>query len=207
MEKYVYIKINRDGFAGPDLTVDVVAYRTGTAWTDYENGAWLLLTPAQVAFRDVYPLALKREVFEIKLAPPPVRTIEQAKAEKVMAIDMYDSEAVNRFYLKPDAETVIPCRFDAQQRAMYQTSINSRGTLTGKGIANNAAIRLPVVGQMVVLPLDNVDSMLAVLQNCADEAYNVTYLYKAAVLQLTGIAAVDACDRTPGYPEKPAFTL
>jgi hypothetical protein len=206
MKRYVYIRFDT-GFVEPDSALDATANRTGETWADYENGAWLLLTPEQVAFRDAHPSASKREVFEMRLKEPPVRTIERAKAEKIMAIDVYDSEAVNRFYLKPDAETVIPCWFDAQQRATYQTSINSRRKLIEEGIVNDAAIRLPVAGQVVTLPLDDADIMLAVLQNYADEAYNVTYLHKAAVSQLTDIAAVDAYDHTAGYPEKPTFAL
>jgi hypothetical protein len=49
--------------------------------------------------------------------------------------------------------------------------------------------------------------MLVRLQKYADDAFNVTYMHKAAVEALSGMEDVDAYDHTGGYPEKPTFNL
>lgn len=139
-------------------------------------------------------------------APAPERTLEDAKREKCQAIDVYDGTTVNQFFIQM-GETTVPCWFDAQQRATYQTSIIARRRLIAAGLEADATIQLPVAGQIVTLPLDGAEIMLARLQKYADDAFNVTYLHRSAVERLTEIAAVDAYEYTSGYPEQLTFTL
>jgi hypothetical protein len=213
MERYVYIqKDTREIDVELDEKIDENTSPVGTTWEDYVDGAWLLLSAEQVAFRDAHPDASVQEVFNMRLnpvpqpPPPPQRTLTDAIREKIVAIDAYDANTVNQFYIHT-GEVEIPWWFDAQQRATYQTSINSRRKLIEKGVVNDTTIRMPFAGQLFTLLLDDADVMLAMLQNYADETYNVTYLHKAAVEASTQIDEVDAYDFTTGYPEKLTFNL
>jgi hypothetical protein len=197
MKKYVYIKIDRDGFTEPDSPLDATANRIGETRTDYENGLWVLLTPAQVAFRDAHPSASKREVFEMTLTAPPVRTLEQAKAEKIMTIDVYDtSDAVNSFEFN-GTHTWVP----VTERSYLRDAI---AALEAKGIPE---IEVPLLGQFFPLPVATVKSLLADIEIYAYNASVRTAKHKAGVNGLSTVEEVDAYDYTAGYPEKVTIAL
>jgi uncharacterized protein (UPF0248 family) len=206
MKQYIYIKIEVSGFHEPKEEMDAEVWRIGTTWADYEAGMWIRLTDEQAAFHEAHPEASHREVIDMRLAEPPERTLEQAKAEKLAAIEAYDVSEVNRFFLKTGGMT-IPAWFDAQQRATFQTSINSRRKLIASGMIASDVIMLPVAGRIMPLPIDTADIMLAQLQDYADEAYGVTYIHRVKAEALTDIAAVDAYDHAAGYPERLTFEI
>jgi hypothetical protein len=167
------------------------------------------LTAAQVAFHEAHPGATAKEVFEKKLAPPPeppARTLAQAIAEKMSAIETYDGDVVNRFVIR-FGEVEIPCWFDREQRSTYKNSIASRRGLLARGITDDSNLKLFIAQQLVSVPVDEADVMLDLLQDYADNAFIATETHKVAVAQLADIAAVDAYDHTAGYPEKLTFNL
>ena len=130
MEKYIQKGIF--GVFEPSENQDPASLETGTTWQDYQAGKWIRLSQAQAAFHEEHPEAAAKEIIEMQLAPPPVRTPEQAKAEKLSAIDRYDSEEVNRFYVSLGGQQ-IGLWFDAPQRSTYQTSITARRKLIAAG--------------------------------------------------------------------------
>jgi hypothetical protein len=202
----VYINKGAPGYHEMNPDSDPGIPGAGTAWEDYEAGMWVKLAPAQVAFRDAHPSASKREVFEMKPAPPPERTLADAIREKLMEIDRYDNDVVNQFTIM-FGDTAVPCWFDAQQRSTYQTSINARRKLIVTGLTADDNIRLPVAGQIVSIQIDAAEIMLAQLQCYADTAFIVTEMHRVAVSQLTDIDGADGYDHTAGYPVRLTFNL
>ena len=212
MNKYIYIqKDTKSIYVEFDSLLDE-SYGTGDTWESYAEGAWVLLTAGQLAFRGAHPHASVQEVFNMELIPAPdplpepERALREAIKAKIFAIDVYDNTEVNRFVFKMGEEE-IPVWFDAPQRATYQTSIGARRKLIAAGLETEAAIRLPIAGRVAVLPLDSAELMLARLQKYADDAYNVTYMHRVTVEQLTEIEEVDAYDYTAGYPERLTFEI
>jgi hypothetical protein len=209
---FVYIqKDTKSIYVEFEVSLDEELYDTGATWEDYIRGAWVQLSEAQLAFRASHPEASVPEVFAMQIhavAEPeaPERTLADARWEKLQAIEEYDGTEVNQFFIQM-GEVKIPCWFDATQRATYQTSITARRKLIEAGLETDAVIQLPVAGHIAVLPLDGAELMLARLQKYADDAFNVTYMHRAAVEALTEIADVDGYDYTAGYPERLTFTL
>jgi hypothetical protein len=191
MKKYTYIRVDSPGCVELDSALDK-NHKVGQLWADYNLGAWLLLTDAQVAFRDAHPNASKKEVFDMQLTPLPVRTLKQAIWEKIAEIDRYDnSDAVNSFLFAGQS-----CWINAQERATYNASIQAAELL------GESEIEIPIAGQFIVMSVVNAKGFLALIQRYADKAAIVTGKHKYAVSQLTSIEEVDAYDYTVNYPEK-----
>lgn len=98
-EKYIYIKRGH-GFVefGTPMSQELNGNVIGTTWADYVSGKWVQLSAEQIAFKDEYPTASIKEVFDMEITPAPVRTLEEAKEEKLANIEIYDqSAAVNEF--------------------------------------------------------------------------------------------------------------
>ena len=200
MKNNVYIKKGIPGIVEQTSALGE-DYATGHTYEDYMNGAWVELSQAQIAFRNAHPGATPKEIIEMRLTPPPERTLAQAQAEKLSEIDAYDSGEVNRFYIRMGGHE-IGLWFDAPQRATFQTSIGSRRRLIAAGAPIEATIQLPVAGQVVSLSLDRAELMLAELQLYADNAYIITETHRTRVSALETVAQVDAYDHTAGYPER-----
>jgi hypothetical protein len=62
----------------------------GKSYKDYVKGKWVLLSEAQVKFHQDNPSAKVHEVWEMKLDPTPIRTLEDAKFEMLDQIEIYD---------------------------------------------------------------------------------------------------------------------
>jgi hypothetical protein len=196
MKKYVYIKIGVDGFIELDSPLGS-GNAVGATRADYEAGAWVLLSDAQVAFHEAHPDASKREVLEMKLASPPGRSLERAKAEKLNAIDMYDSsEAVNGFSFNGTG-TWIP----VTERSYL------KGAIEASKVKGVPTIEVPLLGQFFTLPVATVESLLAGIELYAYSASIQTAKHKAAVSGLSTIEEVDGYDFTTGYPEKVTVML
>lgn len=125
----------------------------------------------------------------------PEKTLEQAKAEKINEITVYDaSEAVNSFAL---GGTTMWLSFD--ERARIRQSIDA--------YRNEGKTEMTkwFSGKAFSYSLDTWQGMLDKLSVYASEALNVTEQHKAEVEALTSIEAVDGYDVTKGYPDKLAF--
>lgn len=167
----------------------------GETFQDFLDGKWVLLSDEQVAFHNEHPNASVSQVLSMELPVEPVRTIEQAKAEKKAQIDNFDSSnAVNSFSINGNDMWL-----SVEERQQIATQIN----------ANEAAGRENMTrwfnGISFTFPLNTWKQMLTALEIYAGDALNVTESHKASVDALDSIEAVDSYDYTVGYPTKLVF--
>lgn len=167
----------------------------GENWQDYLDNKWVLLTEEQVVFHEEHPLASVLEVWNMEITLPHMRTLEDAKRQKIMEIDYYDSsDAVNEFsydgvsmWLDKATRDGLYLRFLSEQ-AMGKTTT----TLWFDTISFS-------------IPMEQAFQMLYAIEVYASGCYDRTAAHKAAVAELDTVAAVDGYDYTTGYPEKLAF--
>ena len=197
MEQYLYIKKSIAkhfiDFAEP---LSAEEYNNlGETWEDYVDNKWVLLNGEQKAFYEANPDATVKEVWDMELIPPHVRTLEQAKREKTWQIEEYDhSEAVNSFTI---ANQTMWLTVSERQQLATQISSNEvigRDTMTRW-----------FNGHEFTYPIASWKQMLVALEVYAGDALNVTESHKAAVNALETIEAVDNFDITVGYPDKLSF--
>ena len=72
--------------------------KIGTTYEDFINNKWIRLSDEQVAFHKEHPKANIDQVLSMTLPEPHVKTLEEAKMEKIHQIENYDkSDSVNSF--------------------------------------------------------------------------------------------------------------
>lgn len=197
MEKYLYIKKDIAGhfvdFADP---LSAEEYNNlGETWEDYVDNKWVLLNDEQKAFYEANSNASVKEVWDMELTPPHVRTLGEAKREKIREIENYDSsEAVNSFTISN--QTMWLTVSERQQLATQISSNEAIGRETMTRWFN---------GHEFTYPITSWKQMLVALEVYAGDALNVTESHKAAVNALNDIESVDNFDITTGYPEKLSF--
>lgn len=197
MKKYVYIKQSiAKHFVSFEQPLSPEEYNNlGETWQDYLNNKWVLLSDAQVAFHEANPNASVKEVWDMQLTPPHVRTLEEAKQEKIDEISEYDnSDNVNIFYIGGN-----PMWLTREERTQIDGSINAY-----EGIGATEMTKY-FGGVPFTFSLVQWKQMLNALIVYASEALNVTESHKAAVNVLNSIEAVDSYDYTTGYPSKLNF--
>lgn len=122
---------------------------------------------------------------------PHVRTLEEAKAERLNALAVYDSsEAVNGFTLSGTTMWIAP-----DERANYILTLQGAQRL-GVETVTFLGHEIPVTLALQMLDAVNLYAMQCVA---------VTEAHRAAINALTTIAEVDNYDFTGGYPEKLQF--
>lgn len=121
-----------------------------------------------------------------------IRTIEEAKADKVAEIDAYDtSSAVNSF------------TFNGQELWVDKaTRVGLMNAIECYSILDKEEITFGIGNMSITLPLAQAKGLLASLEAYALECYNITLAHKNAVMALDSIAEIDAYDVTVGYPAK-----
>ena len=197
MEQYLYIKKSIAkhfvDFAEP---LSAEEYNNlGETWEDYLDNKWVLLSDEQKAFYEANPNASVKEVWDMELTPPHVRTLDEAKSEKIMQIEEYDSsEAVNSFTIGNQTMWLT-----VSERQQLATQISS-----SEAIGRETMTRW-FGGQEFTFPIATWKQMLVALEVYAGDALNVTEAHKAAVNALNYIEEVDNFDITAGYPEKLSF--
>lgn len=132
----------------------------------------------------------------VKYIPQPyVPTLEDAKAQKVDEILMYDSSnAVNEFSIGG-----VPMWLDKATRAGLLLRFEAEGKVgrTETTLWNN--------GQSYTLPLEQAQQILIALELYASACYDNTQRHIAEVQKMDSKEAVEAYDYTTGYPAKLAF--
>ena len=173
------------------------SYLTGKTIEDYNLGAYLPLDNDQIAFRAENPEATQMEVYYMQLSPEPVRTVEQARQDKLMQIEIYDrSEAVNTFYVNGIPDWLTP-----DVRSNYRNSIDSAELL------QETHITFTVAQIASTLTLHDAKVILAKIQRYADNCTIVTKTHMAAVRSLSSIDEIDNYDYKVNYPKKEEFSL
>lgn len=200
MGKYVYIKKGVGGgyvsFDTP-LSQELNGNDIGITFNDYLKGKWVLLSQEQVAFHDANPTASVQQVFDMTLPDEGVRTLEDAKSERISKIEAYDrSVAVNMFtvngitmWLDKATRAGLLLRITAEQAMGETVTTLWFGTIKFE------------------IPIEQAFDMLYAIEIYASGCYDKTAAHKAAVETLDSIEAVDAYDYTAGYPMKLTFTL
>ena len=197
MEQYLYIKKSIAkhfvDFAEP---LSAEEYNNlGETWEDYLDNKWVLLSDEQKAFYEANPNASVKEVWDMELTPPHVRTLDEAKSEKIMQIEEYDSsEAVNSFTIGNQTMWLT-----VSERQQIATQISSN-----EAIGRDTMTRW-YGGEDFTFSLDVWKQMLVALEIYAGDSKNVTEAHKAAVNALETIEEVDNFDITVGYPDKLSF--
>lgn len=171
----------------------------GTTYEDFLKGDWVELSEEQVKFHVENPDATIRQVMEMKLPEPPVRTLADAVGEALSRIDAYDtSDAVDGFEI-----VGVPGKywFGREERNTYKSSVDAAKLL------GEQSISFYVGDYPLSVSVEKAEYLLAMLQNYADKCYMVTMGHKLAVQALEEIEAVDRYDYTVGYPQSPKFDL
>ena len=199
---YTYVKRNVPNYyveleekLTPDLYSDL-----GETYDDYLMGKWVLLSDEQVKFHEENPDASVKEVFNMAIDEPyvHVRTLEEAKNDMQLKIDMYDtSDAVNSFTIN----NMIPAWFTVQERLNYKQSVEAAKLM------NVDKLSFYVGDVMLEVETVKAEQLLAALQLYADACFLVTKQHKIAVEKLEEIEEVDNYDYTVGYPSRLNFDL
>ena len=167
------------------------------------DNKWVPLSNEQIAFHKANPNATVKEVWDMQITPVPVpvRTLEQAKQEKMEQITEYDnSDDVNSFDIVM-GDDILSEWIHPEQRAKYKNSLDSAELLGLEEVH-------PVFnGIQLTLATSMAKMALAQIQIYADRCFIVTETHKANVEALETIEAVDAYDNTTGYPERLTFTI
>ena len=192
-KKYFYIKKN-NGQHIVDFDEPMVTDNLGETWEDYEANKWVLLSDEQVSFYQEHLDASPKEVWDMQIIVP-VKTLEQAKQEKIWEIISYDSSnAVNEFTIG--------------QQKMWLT-VDERQQLATQISANEAVGRETMTKWFneteYTFTIAQWKQMLVAVEVYAGDALNVTESHKAAVNALESIEAVESYDYTTNYPPKLVF--
>lgn len=185
-----------------EIDVEYWEGKIGSTYEDFLDGKWVLLSDEQVDFHKQHPEASISQVLSMTLPEPYVRTLEDAKIEKIYQIEEYDrSDSVNSFTVILGEDNTIEHWLTPDQRANYKNSVDA-AKLVGLDELH------PVFNSIqLTLPTQTAEMALAQIQLYADRCYIVTETHKAEVNALDSIEAVDAYDVTVGYPEKLTFTI
>lgn len=172
--------------------LDPALFAIGESADDFYSAKWIPLSEEQEAWMGEHTHSTIREILTMEAAPEPPRTVGQAMAEKLAAIDRYDtSAAVNGFIL-------------AGQRIWLDKA-------TRVGLANSIAIEeaagrtqttLWFGGVCYRLDIAMARRMLAAVELYALDCYNVTATHRYNVQQLATVEAIDGYDHTAGYPNQ-----
>ena len=135
--------------------------------------------------------------WEEYVEPAPVKTVEQARQEKIDAIIQYDdSDNVNDFIVNGEHAWIA--------KADRVGLMNSTTILKANGAAN-ASLWLNTTEY--VIPCDTLISMLQSLELYALNCYYVTEQHISEVSALNSVEDIEAYDITEDYPQKLTFTI
>lgn len=200
----IYVKRSIHGYYvsfPEEIDTNLWENELGKTYYDFLDNKWVLLSEGQVKFHEEHPEASIKEVFDMELFPTPkehVRDINDAKHEKLRDIDTYDnSESVNSFTINDEITTW----FSKTERSNYKNSIESAKLLDVKELS------LFINGNLMTIPTEVAERLLAAIQLYADACYIVTQQHKNVVEAMTEIEDVDNYDYTVGYPERLNFTI
>ena len=203
MKTYIRKSIKGYYIQFPDeIDAEYWAGKIGSTYEDFQNDKWLLLSDEQIAFHEENPYASIQQVITMILPESYVRTLEDAKQEKISEIDIYDqSNSVNSFDVVQNGEVVASSWLTPAERSNYRSSIDAAELV---GLTELSLY----IGEMpITLPTATAKLMLAQIQLYADQCYIVTKQHKATVEVMESIEAVDVYDVTVGYPQKLVFNL
>ena len=179
------------------------AGKIGTTYEDFRNDKWIQLSNEQVAFHVEHPHASISQVLSMTIPEPPVhvRTLEEAKQEKIQQIEQYNnSDSVNGFDVVINNETLSDW-LTPTERSNYKNSIEAAEMI------ELSTVSLYVQNNLITLPIETAKMMLAQIQLYADACYLTTKQNIAEVNALNSIESVDNYDITSNYPTRLTFNV
>lgn len=139
---------------------------------------------------DVEPIPEEDEDVE-----PVIDPIEQARANKIKALEAYDNSIkVNGFFVGEQLTWI-----DRDTRNTYKASIEAAELL------GESSIVVPILGMILNIPIEKGKIALAKIQRYADACAIVTATHKMAISGLDSEEEIMGYDFTLGYPEKLVF--
>ena len=137
------------------------------------------------------------------ITPETARTLEDAKREKINAINLYDiSDNVNQFFLNGS-----PLWLTKEERSNLINSANAKA-ITLKG--DDISYEIWLAGDNPIKITSNsaqVIQMVSAVEAYAFDCRNVTQEHKSNVQAATTIEDADAYDNEVNYPNKLKLTL
>lgn len=126
---------------------------------------------------------------------PIVDPIEQARSNKIKALEAYDNSIkVNGFFVGESLTWI-----DRDTRNTYKASIEAAELL------GESSIVVPILGMILNIPIEKGKIALAKIQRYADACAIVTATHKMAISGLDSEEEIMGYDFTLGYPEKLVF--
>lgn len=189
------------------------SYLVGTTEQDYNSGAYILLTPEQLAFKEANPDASKLEVLRMQLDPivePSAEELRQrALRNKLADIDAADKTS-EVFYVdgmqmwldKTTRTSLLANTIPAERKAGKETTTlwYERWGVNG---AYGSVNQMPIA---ITVPLTWLEDRLAELELYAKATYDATQSNKAAVYALATAEEIEEYEIV-GYPEPLNFGL
>lgn len=173
---------------------NIIVYHIGTTFNSEQNAY------------DCYECTLPKATFdeaEVRAAfaqfsaKMDALKLEQAKADKIAEITVYDkSSAVNSFLLNDKKRWL---DIDLRRSLSYSTNILKED--------GEKTVDIWFDTECETMDIDNALYMLKDLEVYAKQTNSVTHQHKAEVMALTSIEGVEAYDVTKGYPEKLVFSF
>lgn len=161
------------------------------------NRNMIELTSEQIEFYLEHPFASIIEIQNCALwaQPEPTDMLEQAKAQKLEEIVIYDtSENVNGFFYNE-----VFMWLDRETRATLRNTIDSLK------IMGRQTLNIWYNEINITLSIQEAEYLLAALEVYATDCYNVTAIHKLYVSNLTNIEDVNAFDVSADYPQRLHF--
>lgn len=190
---YTYIKYELKGyyFEIPSL-LDNENFNVGETLEDFINGKFVLLNDEQLNFKTEHPEATVEEVFNMKLNEV-IRTIEQAKNEKIYALQNKAQQAIQDVSYEGKDIYV-----DAQRRIIVKDEAEVAK-------ANNVSV-MSLDNGIEIAP-NNAISLMSVMTEREKNVNNIKEAKIAEINSLDDIDEVDNIDVDTIFPSKTETTV
>lgn len=190
---YTYIKYELKGyyFEIPSL-LDNENFNVGETLEDFINGKFVLLNDEQLNFKTEHPEATVEEVFNMKLNEV-IRTIQQAKNEKIYALQTKAQQAIQDVSYEGKDIYV-----DAQRRIIVKDEAEVAK-------ANNVSV-MSLDNGIEIAP-NNAISLMSVMTERETNVNNIKEAKIAEINSLDDIDEVDNIDVDTIFPSKTETTV
>lgn len=192
-----------------DTLLDQDSNYVGTSWDDYKQGAWILLTKEQLAFKEAHPDASIEEILKMELMPMPDPD-PQPELTPEELLERYRQEKISKVY-EQDRSTEqftvngLPMWLDKNTR----TSLIAN-TLPAEKAKGKISTILWYAGQPPVaipVPIIWLEEKLTELELYAKSTYDTTQSHLAVIYSLGTVEEIEAYDISTKYPDKLVFIL
>jgi len=163
MEKFIYIQKDTKGVVELDIALGE-GYMTGSSWDDYLQGAWLLLTDAQIGFAQANSGASHREIFDMQLTSPPAEpTLSDVKSSALNQVEQTADSKLQELYPPFVIIAKAYSTNEAENAAYFEGFNRTQQSIDTFRFAAIAAINQAANREAVNATVDVFNSQIAVL--------------------------------------------